>query len=156
MEHEIRIVIENTETEEDRLRKKIDRVVKKLSEEANEENKKLNKIEKIKKQIKTNVITTTENIGNISVDLANNMDYKIETAQIRNITNITKRAGRIFGDVASGNYIQAAFDILNETISGIQRGIEWDKEQQENNIQAQRSSDRLGNVSMSGNRNYKL
>ena len=72
------------------------------------------------------------------------------------ITNITKRAGRIVGDVASGNYIQAAFDILNETISGIQRGIEWDKEQQENNIQAQRSSDRLGNVSMSGNRNYKL
>lgn len=156
MEHEIRIVIENTETNEDKLRKKIDKVVRKLSEEADEENKKLSKIEKIKKQIRTNVITTAENIGNLSVDLANNMDYKIETAQIRNITNITKRAGRIFSDVASGNYIQAAFDILNETISGIQRGIEWDKEQQENNIQAQRSSDRLGNVSMSGNRNYKL
>lgn len=162
MLNEIKITIDNTPTRKEEKQSK-------LQPEMNNGDKdpkmvKLKKATAAKGMVVAAAAETVKETIDIGQNILSQLDYQVENAQINNVKNIVGRVSGAVGGIAAGAAMggpvgaiaAAAMVAINEVAGGIKRGINWGSKQQENNIQAERASDRLGVIALSGNRNYKL
>ena len=162
MLNEIKITIDNTPSKKEEKQSK-------LQPEMNDsgDSSKMAKLKKstaAKRKAIAAVKETVKETINIGQDILTQLDYQVENAQINNVKNVVGRVSGAVGGIAAGAAMggpvgaiaAAAMVAINEVAGGVKRGINWNSKQQENNIQAERASDRLGVIALSGNRNYKL
>ena len=158
--NEIVIKIDNSQTKKEKKKEK-------LTQKTEEQDKKQKKIKKLKAIQETITEGTREilmDVNSAALDTLDTLDYGIQAIQIKNVQSVVSRVSNAAKNIAAGAkyggapgaIVTAVVEVAKEGIAMVQRNIQWNEHQQENNISASRASDRLGIVAENGNRNYKL
>ena len=86
-------------------------------------------------------------------------DYGVEASKITSAKNLGNRIANIAANSAASGplwWVTLIFELANWGVEMAENNIQWNHQQQMNNIAAERASNRLGIVATAGNRNMKL